>query len=142
MTLSTVERRAPSPVQHMPLERAGRGHPRSADDLLVFAKKTGQSPVSTRNHLAGTEYASSFKFSFWKPIRFRMPFACSTISGCPHRYPTLFAPVSPHWSAYLRITSSTRPTSPFQLSSSQGRLTVKTERNHGACFEKDSNSSR
>jgi quercetin dioxygenase-like cupin family protein len=36
-----------------------------------------------------------------------MPFACSTISGCPHRYPTLFAPVSPHWSAYLRITSST-----------------------------------
>src|SRR6202158_2634325 len=94
----------------MPLGKAGRGRP------ALHRRFT------TRNHFAGTQYTSSFKFSFWKPIRFRMPFACSTISGCPHRYPTLFAPVSPHWSAYLRIRSSTRPTSPFQLSSSHGRL--------------------
>ncbi len=34
---------------------------------------------------AGTQYTSSFTFSFLKPNRFRMPFPCSTISGCPHR---------------------------------------------------------
>jgi len=34
---------------------------------------------------------------------------CSTISGCPHRYAMLFAPVHSHWSAYLRDTGHLGP---------------------------------
>src|SRR5438067_1395823 len=42
---------------------------------------------------------------------------CSIISGCPHRYVSVSSPVSPHSSTYFLNKSSTRPRSPFQLTS-------------------------
>src|SRR6266446_4018815 len=51
---------------------------------------------------------------------------CSIISGCPHRYASVSSPVSPHSSTYFLNRSSTRPRSPFHVTSSDARLIVGT----------------
>src|SRR5712692_8023684 len=70
-----------------------------------------------------------------------MPLPCSIISGWPHRYPTALVPFSPHITAYLRISSSTRPTSPVHFSSSHGRLIVGTYVSQGLSCANFCNSS-
>src|SRR5207253_3059838 len=72
------------------------------------------------------QYVSSLIAFAGKPLRRRMLLLCSIISGCPHRYVSVSSPVSPHSSTYFLNKSSTRPRSPFQVTSSDDRLIVGT----------------
>src|SRR5580698_9166820 len=82
-------------------------------------------PVERGNHQSG-QYCSSRIALLSNPARRMMARAPLIIPGWPQRKMPPLPGRIPAASAYLRMTSSTRPHSPRHSGSSQGRLTVGT----------------